>query len=80
MIQKKGSKPTVIHRWAANETGHLCGAPKEHWGEKYSTDECAEFPSVKKVEKKVINIPSVKKKLTPWEMLLERKEEIMKGE
>ena len=90
MIQKKGSKPTVIHRWAANETGHLCGAPKEHWGEKYSTDEyaltlplcekCAEFPSIEKVEKKVINIPPVNKKLTPWEMLLERKGELMKGE
>jgi len=80
----------VIHRWGANITGHLCGAPKEHWGEKYSTDEyaltlplcekCAEFPSVKEVEKKVIDIPSASVKLTAWEMLLERKGELMKGE
>jgi hypothetical protein len=50
----RGIKPTVIHRWGPGPTGHLCGAPKEHWGDKYASDayaqslplceKCAEFP------------------------------------
>tara|TARA_Y100000401_G_C8154651_1_gene141259 strand:- start:68 stop:361 length:294 start_codon:yes stop_codon:yes gene_type:complete len=52
----RGIKPTVIHRWGPGPTGHLCGAPKEHWGDKYASDayaqslplceKCAGFPAV----------------------------------
>jgi len=70
MNRQRAIKPTVIHRWGPGPTGHLCGAPKEHWAEKYTSDKfaktlplcekCAEFPAVGKAppEQRPINIPS----------------------
>ena len=75
MNRQRPIKPTVRHRWGPGPTGHLCGAPKEHWAEKYASDEfaqtlplcekCAEFPAVGEAppEQKPIDIPS--KEITP---------------
>ena len=70
MNRQRAVKPTVIHRWGPGPTGHLCGAPKEHWAEKYTSDKfaktlplcekCAEFPAVGEAppERRPIDIPS----------------------
>tara|TARA_R100001443_G_scaffold25715_5_gene38675 strand:+ start:600 stop:890 length:291 start_codon:yes stop_codon:yes gene_type:complete len=63
----RGIKPTVIHRWGPGPTGHLCGAPKEHWADKYASDayaqslplceKCAEFPVAPAREPSPIQMP-----------------------
>ena len=75
MNRRRAVKPTVIHRWGPGPTGHLCGAPKEHWADKYASDKfaqtlplcekCAEFPAVGEAppERRPIDIPS--RQMTP---------------
>jgi len=70
MNRQRAIKPTVIHRWSSGSTGHLCGAPKEHWADKYASDayaqslplceKCADFPAVGKAppEQMPVDIPS----------------------
>tara|TARA_A100001515_G_scaffold143530_1_gene144888 strand:- start:95 stop:388 length:294 start_codon:yes stop_codon:yes gene_type:complete len=73
----RGIKPTVIHRWGPGPTGHLCGAPKEHWGDKYASDayaqslplceKCAEFPPAPKPSPKQVPIDIPSKQMTTRE-------------